>query len=114
MRGVSARDNRKGAALQSEKDRKRLEAEQRQKMYRILLPVRTEIEKAEREIARMESRRLEIQTAMASPDAYKLGDEAKRLSHEDKELQADLQRAYDAWNKLTEQLEDLQRQAGGA
>ncbi|MGA2623089.1 MAG: ribosomal protection-like ABC-F family protein [Bacteroidota bacterium] len=93
-----------------EKDRKRLDAERRQKLYRLLLPVRKELEKVERDISRMESRKSEIEGLMADPDMYKDGDEAKKISNEYKEIRTSLQKAYAVWDALTGKIATLEHQ----
>ncbi len=91
-----------------EKERKRQDAERRQKLYKLLLPVRKELEKVEKDISRMESRKSEIEGLMANPDTYRAGDEAKKMSNEYKEIQAGLQKAYAAWDELTGRIATLE------
>jgi len=95
----------------SEKDRKRLDAERRQKLYKLLLPVRKELEKVEKNISQMESRKSEIEASMANPDTYKAGDEAKKMSNEYKEIQSGLQKAYAVWDELTGKIGTIEHQA---
>jgi hypothetical protein len=44
---------------------------------------------------------------MSDPSLYKDGDEAKKTSHEYKELQAKLKSSYFDWGKLTEEIEKM-------
>ncbi len=89
---------------QSEKERKRSEAEARQKLYKKLRPIKERLEALEKDIAAMETRFKEIETLMADPAFYKSGTEAKKISHEYGDLRGRLDEAYAAWNDLTEKL----------
>jgi ATP-binding cassette, subfamily F, member 3 len=88
----------------SEKDRKRLEAEKRQRLYKKLLPLRQQLENLEKEILQMESRKSEIEMMMSKSDFYKNGDEAKKISLEHKELQKKLDDKYFSFNEITENI----------
>ena len=92
----------------SEKDRKRLEAEKRNKLYKLLLPYKQHLAKIEKEISQIESRKDEIETLMADPDFYKNGDKAKDTSHEYKELHTKLEKIYYSWNEVTRMIADIQ------
>jgi ATP-binding cassette, subfamily F, member 3 len=96
--------NAKSSTGFPDKERKRLEAEQRNKLYKILLPYRKKLESVESEIATMESRKAEIEAMMADPDFFKNGDEAKKISQEYKELPHRLEQKYNGWNQLTEDI----------
>ncbi len=87
-----------------DKDRKRLEAEQRQQLSKKLKPLRQKLEKIEKEIAQKEERKSEIEALMSNPDFYKNGDEAKAITHEYKEIQSSITDAYYKWNEATEEL----------
>jgi len=87
-----------------EKERKRVEAEARKRMYNLLKPLKDKLEKIEREIEVIERRKADIESAMADPDFYKNGEEAKHISHEYKEIQAKLKDAYVSWNGVTEEI----------
>lgn len=93
----------------SEKDRKRLQAEDRQRLYKKLLPDKQQLEKLEKEISRTESRKLEIEVMMAGPDFYKDGDEAKKISLEYRELQTKLEVVYYSWNEVTEKIANVEK-----
>lgn len=96
------------ASQLSEKDRKRLEAEKRNKLHKILLPYKQKLDEIEKEISRMESRKNEIEILMANPDFYKDGEKAKDTSHEYKELLSKLDERYYSWNEVTRTIEDIQ------
>ena len=60
----------------------------------------------------MEQRKTEIETLMSDPDFYKDGEQAKKTSHEYKEVQAKLTDAYYSWNKITEEISLIESAAG--
>ena len=97
------------ASSLSDKDRKRLEAEQRQARSKKLKPHRDKLNKIEREIEAMELRKKEIETQMGDPEFYKDGDEAKKAAHEYKAMQTRLNDAYYAWNAVTLEIEKLEK-----
>jgi ATP-binding cassette subfamily F protein 3 len=106
--GSSRRDEKAKSAVQvSDKERKRIEAEQRQQLSKKLQPLRKKLESVEKTIEQLESRKQEIEMMMADPSLYKDGDEAKKTSHEFKELQAKLKSSYFDWGKLTEEIEKM-------
>ncbi|MBI5021994.1 MAG: ATP-binding cassette domain-containing protein [Ignavibacteriales bacterium] len=93
----------------SEKERKRLEAERRNKLYKILSPYKQQIEKLEKDISSMESRKLEIEASMGNPDFYKNSDQAKKVNHEYKELQTKLEAVYSSWSEITEKISEIEQ-----
>jgi ATP-binding cassette subfamily F protein 3 len=103
----SARRDEKTNIQVSDKERKRTEAEQRQQLSKKLQPLKKKLESVEKTIEQLESRKREIERMMADPILYKDGDEAKKTSHEYKELQAKLKSSYFDWGKLTEEIEKM-------
>jgi ATP-binding cassette subfamily F protein 3 len=94
----------------SEKERKRREAEHRQRRSQKLRPLRSEVEQLEREIEAGEQRKLELEMMLADPELYKRGDEAKQVSAEHKEINIKLENLYNRWGALTEQLQKVERE----
>jgi ATP-binding cassette subfamily F protein 3 len=92
----------------TDKDRKRLEAEKRNKLYKLLLPFRQQLEKIEKEMAQLESRKTKIEAMMADPNFFKNGEEAKKISHEYKELQKRLEDTYYSWNEIIGKIEQIE------
>ncbi|MBI1805734.1 MAG: ABC-F family ATP-binding cassette domain-containing protein [Ignavibacteria bacterium] len=91
-----------------EKDRKRIDAELRQQLSKKLKPIKRKLEIIENAIETMEKRKAEIETLMGNPDFYKDGEEAKKLSHEYKEVQMKLTDAYYSWNEITEEIASIE------
>jgi ATP-binding cassette subfamily F protein 3 len=97
-----------------EKERKRIEAEQRQKRYKLTKPVQDKIERVEKEIEVREREKAEMEVAMAHEDFYKDGEKVKAFSVRYKTLEDELKASYFRWNELTKDLERVQREADSA
>ena len=91
----------------TEKERKRVEAEKRQQFSKKLQPLKKKLDSMEKTIAQLESRKQEIEMILADPEIYKSGEEAKKTTHEYKEVQSKLQSAYFDWGKITEEIEKI-------
>ena len=91
----------------SEKERKRIEAEQRQKRYKTTRPVQEKIEKIERMIEEMEHQKVGLENEMSHPEFYKNGEKVKLATTQYKSLEDELRDAYFRWNELTRELETL-------
>lgn len=91
----------------SDRERKRLEAEQRQKRYKRTKPVQDKIEKIEKLVAAKEQQKGEIEKEMGHSEFYKGGERVKLVSAQYKALEDELSEAYFKWNELTRELEKL-------
>jgi ATP-binding cassette subfamily F protein 3 len=98
---------KKGESQVSDKERKRLEAEQRQKRYKKTKPVQEKIEKIEKVVAAKEQQKAGIEQVMADPGFFKDGEKVKLLTAQYKAIEAELSQAYFTWNELTRELERL-------
>jgi ATP-binding cassette subfamily F protein 3 len=87
------------------KERKRLEAEARQK----LAPLRARIKTEEAAIEKLQQRRAEVEAALAQPDIYEPAqkDRLKQLLADQTKLAADLAATEERWMALNEELESL-------
>jgi ATP-binding cassette subfamily F protein 3 len=91
----------------SDKERKRAEAEKRQRLSVKLKPLKERVDELERMIAQLESRQKEIALAMLDPEFYKNGAEAKRATAERKEIELSLAKAYDEWDAIQMEMERI-------
>jgi ATP-binding cassette, subfamily F, member 3 len=91
----------------SEKERKRVEAEERQARYRKAKPIQDKIAVIERKIEALEGEKQAIERKMAGPDFYRDGDDVKKTSSRYREVEAELQDAYFRWNELGKELERI-------
>ena len=91
----------------SERERKRLEAEERQKRYRKTGPLRKRIGALEGELDEMEKEKAEVSRQLADPEVYRDGERVKTLHARYKELEKVLADGYFRWNALTKELEEM-------
>jgi len=96
-----------------ERQRKRLEASLRQERSRRLKPLKAALEKTEKEIARLEERKGEVEAELARDTVC--GDEVKvrTLSHEYGEYSGQLADLYEKWTALQEEVEEVERELSG-
>jgi ATP-binding cassette subfamily F protein 3 len=95
-----------GTQLQ-EKERKRQEAELRQRRYEKTRPVQQKIDAIEKSIEKDEAEKSAIEEQMGHPDFYKDGEKVKKVTARYKELEQKLPDSYFRWNELTKQLERI-------
>jgi ATP-binding cassette subfamily F protein 3 len=96
-----------GESLPTEKERKRFEAELRQKRYQKTKPVQDHLAYLETVIEKKEREKTAIETAMASGDFYRDGEKAKETASRYKVVQQELADAYYQWDELSRELERL-------
>lgn len=106
---AAAVQQRKSEPKLSEKERKRIEAEERQKRYKRLKPVQDKINAVEKEVGELERKKSDYEALMGDPEFYKDGEKVKRVTADHKKLESQLKDAYFRWNTLTKELE----KAGG-
>ncbi|HTR81209.1 MAG TPA: ATP-binding cassette domain-containing protein [Bacteroidota bacterium] len=95
----------RNAVQLSDKERRKIEAAQRQQVSKKLQPLKKKLESVEKKVETMELRKREVEMILADPELYKNGDEAKKITEEYQKLQGDLQSSYFEWGKLTEEIE---------
>ncbi|MDI6803777.1 MAG: ABC-F family ATP-binding cassette domain-containing protein [Bacteroidota bacterium] len=91
----------------SEKDRKRLEAEERQRLYMITKPIKEKLAAVETEIKKKEKLKIEYQAAMAEPDFYSDTQKVKSTNSEYKQITGELDELYKKWTEYSEKLEHI-------
>ncbi len=96
----SAPAPRRGRPPRKDRDQKRLEAEWRNRFFRLRAPLAEAIAKLEAQIETATRRLEEIQTAMADPGLYRSGDRVRALQEEHGHLKSQLE----AWNAQWEDL----------
>jgi ATP-binding cassette subfamily F protein 3 len=99
----SAPEQANAQTNEQKKQRKRLEAERRNR----LSPLRAEVARCETRIAELERGRAEVEAALATPDIY--GEQAKQRLQEllkaQTQLRRDLQACEEAWVAASERLD---------
>jgi ATP-binding cassette subfamily F protein 3 len=91
----------------SDKSRKRMEAEARQRRYEKTKPLQDRIEALERAIEQKEAEKVRIEREMAAPEFFKQGGKAGEISARYKSVQQELADAYFRWGELSKELERL-------
>jgi ATP-binding cassette subfamily F protein 3 len=91
----------------SDKDRKRIEAEERQKRSHLTKPIQQKLYKLEREIEAKEKQKAEFEDLMGHADFYKDGERVKEVTAQYKSLEGELADVYYRWGELTKELETV-------
>ena len=106
---VTTETKREPETAESRKQRKREEAERRNR----LTPLRAAVEKCERDIERLTKERAEIEAQLQSPDLYAEGakDRLRRLTETQGRLARELADTEALWLEHTERLETESRKA---
>ena len=104
---TASQDRKADTQALSEKERKRIEAEQRQRRYEKTKPVQDKIAQAESAIESLEREKAKIEELMGHPDFYRDGERVKEVTAQYKAIEQNLQTRYFRWNELTRELERL-------
>ncbi len=99
------RQRKKDEPKLSDKERKRIEAEQRQKRSHLTKPIQQKVYKLEREIETKEKQKKDFEELMGHADFYKDGEKVKHVTAQYKALEAELADIYFKWGELTKELE---------
>jgi ATP-binding cassette subfamily F protein 3 len=91
------------------KERKRMEAEERQRRYQRVRPIKEKIQTVEKNIEELERRKKEYELLMSNPQFYKDGERVKEVTAGHKQLESELNDAYFRWNELTRELEQEEK-----
>jgi len=97
----------KGDGL-SEKDRKRIEAEQRNRRYTATKDLRKKLEKVEKQVAELEEKKAGCEEEIARPETYSNPDRARQLQITLGELDRQLAEQYEAWGKIAGEIETVE------
>jgi ATP-binding cassette subfamily F protein 3 len=102
---VAAISENSGRSQMTEKERKRLEAEERQRLYKKTRPLQEAVNTIERELEALEKEKTSIERTMTDPEFYKDGEKVKLVSARYKELKDLVTDAYFRWNERTKELD---------
>jgi ATP-binding cassette subfamily F protein 3 len=103
-----AEEEQTGKTISNSKEKKKLEAELRQKKYNLTKPLRKKIESVEKEIESYEQLKKEIETKMLMPDYYKDSEKVKATSKEYEISKEKLENLYLLWDKYNEELVEIE------
>ena len=106
--GVPAKEQVNESRTKKSKEQKRIEAEQRNRLYSVAKPIKDKIHKIEKSIKTGEHRLKEIEELMSSGELYKDSDNAKKTTAEYKELKSSLNSLYHDWMKESNKLNKIE------
>jgi len=89
------------------KEKKRLEAEERNKTYKIRAAIEKELSALEKKIASLEARKSEHETSLCDPQTHRDAAKIKTINLELRNINAELESSYSIWSELNLKLEDL-------
>jgi ATP-binding cassette subfamily F protein 3 len=92
----------------SQKERKRLEAERRNKRYAATKQLRNDIAKVEKEIAAQEERKSGLEATMALPETYSDGDKTRKTQQGLADAEKKLADLYSKWERLSSEIEKVE------
>jgi len=92
------------------KERKRLEAELRQKRYQATKEIISEIEVIEEKIERMENFKKELELKLSDSDIFSKPQQAKEVNLKYETVKSDLDKLTHIWTELSEKLEEIESQ----
>ncbi|RJS16832.1 ABC transporter ATP-binding protein [Corallococcus sp. H22C18031201] len=102
--GLAGKGERGSTAPMTEKDRKRLEAEARQRRSVVEGPIKKEIARLEARIAEVEAAQKTREAQLADPDLYNDFARAKPLMDQHRDAKAELEELYARWEAAQEKL----------
>ena len=89
------------------KERKRLEAEERNKTYKIRAAFEKDLSAVEKKIASLEAKKSGHETSLCDPQTHRDSVKIKTINLELKDINAELEHAYNIWTELHSKLEEL-------
>ncbi len=88
----------------AERDRRRDEAERRNRLYRMLKPLRDRVEAFEKRISDLEAELEIVEDELVSPSLYEDLERARQVSEKARDLRATLDTVFDEWTAAAEEL----------
>ena len=108
LRDTTGQAIQKKSPQHREKLRKREEAELRQERYRLLKPLKNELERIEQEISRAEDKKAALEAALADPKTYENEARARSVNIEYREISSHIEVLYELWTQTHEQIEKIE------
>ncbi len=107
------REARPATPVQTDKERKRREAELRKARYVRTKPLQDKLAKIEKDIEALEHKKQDLEDAIADPSAYRAGDALREKHTAYRETGERLAHLYDQWGKVSHELEQVRREFDG-
>ncbi len=95
-----------------ERARKREEAERRNRLYRVLKPLRERVARYEAEIESLEAELRRVEEQLVRPDLYEDFQRARDLGARARDLRSRLDALYDEWSRAAEELQQAEALGG--
>jgi ATP-binding cassette subfamily F protein 3 len=92
----------------SQKERKRLEAERRNRRYTATKKLRSEISDVEAKIARLEEERTQLEGALALPETYSDAEKSRSTQKRLGEIEKSLAEHYTRWERVAAEIESVE------
>jgi ATP-binding cassette subfamily F protein 3 len=89
------------------KEEKRLEAEERNRLSRIIRTVKSELKSLENRIIHLEEKKAVHERTLCGPDIYREPQHIKQLNQELVDIAKELEELYVSWEDVTKKLEAL-------
>jgi len=109
LRDTTGHTIQKKSPQHREKLRKREEAELRQERYRLLKPLKNELQRLEPEISRAEAKKAALEAALADPKTYENEAQARSVNIEYREISSHIAVLYAEWAQAHEQIEEIEQ-----
>jgi ATP-binding cassette, subfamily F, member 3 len=106
-REAAAIPERRSSSTPVGKDRKRREAELRNERYARTKPLQDKLARLEKEIEALETKKKDLEAAMADPEAYRAGEAVREVHATYRETGDTLLDLYHRWGKISEELEKV-------
>ncbi|MCE5212271.1 MAG: ABC-F family ATP-binding cassette domain-containing protein [Deltaproteobacteria bacterium] len=89
------------------KEKKRLEAEERNKTYKVRAALEKELSALEKNIASLEAKKSDYETELCDPESHKDPAKIKKINLELKTIDGDLEKSYNTWTELNSEMERI-------
>jgi ATP-binding cassette subfamily F protein 3 len=107
LRDTTGQAIQKKSPQHREKLRKREEAELRQERYRLLKPLKNDLQRLEQEISRTEDKKASLEAELADPKTYENEARARSVNIEYREINSHIAILYEEWAQAHEQIEEI-------
>jgi len=94
----------------SKKNKKRIEAELRQKRYKATINLIKGVKDVENKIERLEKKVMELEQNLAAPEVYNNPAKARKMTLEFNSSKNELEQSISLWEKLSEELIEIEKQ----
>jgi ATP-binding cassette subfamily F protein 3 len=108
---ITSNGERKNEQSQDKKALRRERALLREKLGKKLSPLKAQVKKSEEQIAQLEKRKTELESAMADPELYQDQEKWTEVSREYSGVDRRLKRNYSLWEDAQEKIEEIEASA---